>query len=62
MKVKFNKLFSRDWIAFPICVVWHNELFEYFPPAKRIEIHFLWWHCGWTFIKERRADNERERR
>lgn len=49
LKVKFHKLFSRHWFVFPLCIEWHNKLLEYYEPATRLDLHFLWWHIGWTF-------------
>lgn len=49
MKVIFRKMFDRHWFVFPACLVWDGYLIEYFPPAKRLELHFLWWHLAWTF-------------
>lgn len=46
--------FCKDWFVFPLAIMWENGLCEYIPHANRITIHFLWWHWGWTFIKEKK--------
>ena len=52
MKVRFDKAFYKDWFVFPFCIIWDTNIIEYIVPAKRLSIHFLWWHLGWTFFKE----------
>lgn len=52
MKVKFHKMLAKNYIVFPFCVVWETDDMMYYMPAKRLYIHFLCWHCVWTFIKE----------
>lgn len=44
--------FDKDWFVFPIAIMWENNLPMYIPKASRLTIHFLWWHLGWTFVKE----------
>ena len=53
MKIKFHMTFDKNWIVFPLCTEWHGELMHYVVPAKRLCIGCLWWHCAWTFLKER---------
>ena len=43
--------FYKDWFVFPVAIMWKSELMEYIPKASRLTIHFLWWHCRWTFVK-----------
>ena len=56
MEVKFQKMFDKHWFVFPICVIWHAKLVEYYPPAKGLSLHFLWWHCVWTFFAPRKEN------
>jgi hypothetical protein len=58
MKVKFQKMFDKHWLVFPISIMWNSELIEYVSPAKRLSIHFLWWHCAWTFIEEEKRSGQ----
>lgn len=55
MEVKFQKVFDKHWFVFPISIVWHSKVIEYYPSAKRLSLHFLWWHCAWTFIGTRKG-------
>ena len=44
--------FYKDWFVFPLSVTYHSKCMEIYPPCKRLEIHFLWWHWKKTFYKK----------
>lgn len=44
-------VYYRDWFIFPIAIEWQSELYFICPTAKRLCVHFLWWHWRWTFVK-----------
>jgi len=44
--------FYKDWFVFPFAITLHTNCLEYYPPAKRLEVHFLWWHWRKTFYKK----------
>ena len=44
--------FNKNWFVFPLSITLHTNCWEYYPPANRLEIHFLWWHWKKTFYKE----------
>ena len=54
MEIKFQKMFDKHWFVFPLSLTWNTQLVEYYPPAKRLSLHFLWWHCAWTFFMSRK--------
>ena len=56
MGVYFNKLFTKNWFTFPLCIVWCDCSCEYGVKSGRLEVHILWWHFGWTFY-EKEKDN-----
>ena len=59
-KVKFYKEFYKHWFVFPLCIEWETKLVEYYVPfAKRLSIHFLWWHLAWTFFKGEKENGKR---
>jgi hypothetical protein len=51
MKYKRFK-FIKSWFVFPFCISFHTDLMEFYPPAKSLQIHFLWWHFRWLFLKK----------
>ena len=55
--IKFQKTFDKHWCVFPACITLDTKLIEYYPPAKRLSLHFLWWHCAWTFLTPRKEKN-----
>lgn len=54
MTVKFDKMFSKYWLTFPLAIDWEDKSLIYMRAVGSLGLHFLWWHCRWTFIKERR--------
>ena len=43
--------FYKTWFVFPFAIAIDLDCYDYIPPAKRVELHFLWWHCKWSFKK-----------
>ena len=46
--------FDKKWFIFPIAIQWESYIPAYIPSARRLSVHFLWWHFRWTFIVERK--------
>lgn len=49
---KYRFLFSKSWFIFPLAIEVNTNCIEYYPPAKSLCVHFLWWHFRWMFFKK----------
>ena len=48
---------DKNVVVFPLSVVWMNHSPLYITHTSRLEIHFLWWHWGWTIERGKKDGN-----
>ena len=47
---------DKNITVFPLAVAWIDRDRIFVNHTSRLEIHFLWWHWGWTFERSKKDE------